>query len=415
METLKVAIVGGGAGGFFNAIRCAELAKSKNKKAIITIYEASETVLKKVRISGGGRCNVTHHLFDPKLLVLNYPRGKKELLSAFYSFQTKDTVNWFAERGVKLKYEDDGRMFPVSDNSETIINCFLDECKKYGVRLQTKNSVKSIKVQNDKFLLSFKSSEATEADRVLIATGSSTIGYDLAKGLGHKITELAPSLFTFKIKDELIDGLSGISFINSKLTLKIENEKAFKQTGPLLITHWGLSGPALLKLSAWAARPMQKANYKAKIIINWLGLESLLEVEDLINKLKSENLKSFISNTTPKGLTKRFWHQLLIKSEVKLDKPWNELSKKEYNKLINNLFCCELSVNGKSRFKEEFVECGGVDLKQVDFKTMQSKLVKGLYFSGEILDIDGITGGFNFQNAWTTAWIAANHMITEEA
>lgn len=411
MKTLSIAIVGGGAGGFFSAIRCAEKARELNKKVSVTIYESSNSVLKKVRISGGGRCNVTHHIYDPKVLVNNYPRGQKELISPFYQFQPKDTVEWFLKRGIKIKHEDDGRMFPITDSSETIIDCFLNECKKFGVQIKTNHSVKNIETKGDQFQLNLATGETINADKVLIATGSSKIGYDLARQLGHKITELAPSLFTFKIKDSLLKDMSGISFKNAQLTLKMDGEKSYKQEGPLLITHWGLSGPALLKLSAWAARPMQRVNYKAKILVNWLGVQNPKQLEEQFFKIKNNHPKAQISNTPLEGIAKRFWQNILINLEIPLDKSWAEVSKKELNKLIQKIYGSELMITGKSRFKEEFVECGGVSLKEVDFKSMQSKVAKGLYFSGEILDIDGITGGFNFQNAWTTAWLAANDMV----
>ena len=233
---------------------------------------------------------------------------------------------------------------------------------------------------------------------------------DLAKTLGHTITEIAPSLFTFKIEDLILENLAGTSFINSSLTLKIDYAKEFYQKGPLLITHWGLSGPALLKLSAWAAREMMHSNYKAKIIVNWLGLESINEVKNILNNIKNNNTKAKIGNAYPINITKRFWLQLLIKSGVEKEKNWSEINKKEFNIIITNLFSCELEVLGKSRFKEEFVECGGINLKEINFKTMESKVCSGIYFSGEIMDIDGITGGFNFQNAWTSGWIAGSHM-----
>ena len=410
-EQRNIAIIGGGASGIFAAIRCAEVAKEKNININIKVFEASKRFLKKVKISGGGRCNVTHHIFDSKDLVLNYPRGKKELLSPFIKFQASDTVRWFEDRGVKIKHEEDGRMFPVTNNSETIINCFINEAEKYKVQLVTQSNIKSIKkLENGRLSLLINKDKKFIADSVLIATGSMPSGYRLAKALGHTITEIAPSLFTFKIEDLILENLAGTSFTNSSLTLKIDSAKEFYQKGPLLITHWGLSGPALLKLSAWAAREMMHSNYKAKIIINWLGLESINDVKNILNNIKNNNTKAKIGNVYPIKITKRFWLQLLIKSGVEKEKNWSEINKKEFNIILTNLFSCELEVLGKSRFKEEFVECGGINLKEINFKTMESKVCSGIYFSGEIMDIDGITGGFNFQNAWTSGWIAGSHM-----
>ena len=275
-----IAIVGGGASGVFASIRCAEVAKKNNIDVDICVFEATTNFLKKVRISGGGRCNVTHHLFDIKDFSLNYPRGQKELLSPFQKFQAADTIKWFEDRGVNLKYESDGRMFPITDRSETIIDCFIKETNKYKVKLLSKKNVNAIKkLQDGRITLSINEDESFIADSVLIATGSKPLGYDLATALGHSITEIAPSLFTFKIDDPVLENLSGTSFSNATLTLKIENSKPFIQTGALLITHWGLSGPALLKLSAWAAREMMHASYKAKIVVNWLSIDNEDEAE----------------------------------------------------------------------------------------------------------------------------------------
>ena len=407
----NIAIIGGGASGIFASLRCAEIAKEKNIDINIKVFEASSKFLKKVRISGGGRCNVTHNIFEVNDFCLNYPRGRKELLSPFQKFQASDTVEWFKERGVKLKHENDGRMFPISDSSETIISCFMEEAEKYGIQLLNKKNVKNInKLENGKLSLSINDTETFVTDSVLIATGSMPKGYELAKNLGHSITEIAPSLFTFKITDTILENLPGTSFSNAALTLQIYGERPFYEKGPLLITHWGLSGPSLLKLSAWAAREMMHTNYKAKIIVNWLGLERQDDVEKLLATIKNSNTKTNIGKAYPKELTKRFWHQLLFKCEIKKEINWSEVSNNQLNRILNNLFKCELEVIGKSRFKEEFVECGGVDLKEINFKTMESKVCPGLYFSGEVIDIDGITGGFNFQSAWSLGWIAGSNM-----
>ena len=414
MKTSKqqsIAIIGGGASGIFASIRCAEAAKERKIDVDIRVFEASTKFLKKVRISGGGRCNVTHHIFEVNDFCLSYPRGRKELLSPFQKFQAADTVEWFEERGVGLKHEVDGRMFPITDNSETIIDCFMQEANKHEIKLLNKMNVKSLKKLGDgRISLFINDDESFIADSVLIATGSMPGGYRLAKNLGHSITEIAPSLFTFKIEDEILEGLSGTSFSQAALTLKIDGAKPFEQKGPLLITHWGLSGPALLKLSAWAAREMMHTNYKAKITVNWLGIERRDDAEKLLNTIKNNNTKTSVGNAYPSELTKRFWLQLLIKCDISKEKNWSEISKKEFHLIMKNLFSCELDVLGKSRFKEEFVECGGINLKEINFKTMESKVCSGLYFSGEVMDIDGITGGFNFQSAWTSGWIAGNNM-----
>ena len=414
MKTSKkqsIAIIGGGASGIFASLRCAEVAKAKKIDVDIRVFEASTKFLKKVRISGGGRCNVTHNIFEVNAFCLNYPRGQKELLSPFQKFQATDTVKWFEERGVDLKHEDDGRMFPVTDNSETIIDCFMQEASKHEIKLLNKMNVKSLKKLGDgKISLFINDDESFIADSVLIATGSMLGGYHLAKNLGHSITEIAPSLFTFKIEDEILEGLSGTSFSQAALTLKIDGAKPFEQKGPLLITHWGLSGPALLKLSAWAAREMMHTNYKAIITINWLGIERQDDAEKLLKTIKNNNTKTSVGKAYPSELTKRFWLQLLIKCGISKEKNWSEISKKEFRLIVKNLFNCELNVLGKSRFKEEFVECGGINLKEINFKTMESKVCSRLYFSGEVMDIDGITGGFNFQSAWTSGWIAGNNM-----
>ena len=407
-----IAIIGGGASGIFAAIRSAQVAKEKKVDVDICVFEASTNFLRKVRISGGGRCNVTHHLMDTKDFSLNYPRGQKELLSPFQKFQAADTIKWFEDRDVNLKYENDGRMFPITDRSETIIDCFIKETNKHKVKLLNKKNVNAIKkLQNGRLTLSINEDESFIADSVLIATGSKPLGYNLATALGHSITEIAPSLFTFKIDDPILENLSGTSFSNATLTLKIENSKPFIQTGALLITHWGLSGPALLKLSAWAAREMMHASYKAKIVVNWLSIDNEDEAEKWLKAIKKNNTKTSIGNAYPKNLTKRFWLQLLKKCSISKEKNWSEISKNELNQIIENMINCELGIVGKSRFKEEFVECGGVNLKEINLRTMESKICCGLFFSGEVMDIDGITGGFNFQSAWTSGWIAGNNML----
>lgn len=409
----KVVVIGGGAAGFFAAINVAELAVKNKSEVHVQILEASNLILKKVRISGGGRCNVTHNLFDVRAFCERYPRGSKELNSPFHTFQAQDTVQWFKNRGVNLVAEEDGRMFPDTNTSETIIDCFLESAKKSNIEIKLNHKVDSIsKLEDGQFLIQIRNLEPIKADKVMIATGSSAFGYQLAESLGHSVTELAPSLFSFKITDPLIIELPGLSFENVEVKLLIENEKPFKERGPLLITHWGLSGPAVLKISAWAAREMLHSNYLGTLKVNWTGFERIDAVTEVLKKLKSEGQKSQIQNIYPEFLAKRFWLKILEKSNIPLEKRWADISNKDLQSLSESLFSTELKILGKNRYKDEFVECGGVALNEINFKKMESKICPGLFFAGEVLDIDGITGGFNFQNAWTGAWIAANSMVS---
>ena len=406
----SIAIIGGGAAGFFSAICAAEAARAAGRPVKITIFEASGRYLKKVKISGGGRCNVTHNQFDVRTFCQNYPRGSRELLSPMQRFQAKDTVEWFKRAGVRLVAEADGRMFPDTDSSETIIGCYLDHVKKYGIELVPNTPVQQIQCPKpNHFVLKSKGAEF-EADSVLIATGSSNGGYVLAESLGHTISERAPSLFSFKIKDPLIDGLSGLSFTDVSLKLTLP-KKSFKQQGPMLVTHWGLSGPAILKLSAWAAREMKRANYQGTLSVNWMCDKNADEIKQELVQIKSDHSKKAVKNYHPEKLASRFWESLLKKLSIDGDKKWADLSKKDISRISENLVASNLKIAGQNRYKDEFVECGGVSLKEINFKTMQSKIHPGLYFAGEILDVDGITGGFNFQNAWTTGWVAAQDMV----
>lgn len=414
--TFNIGIIGGGAAGFFAAIRAGEYASQQNRSVQITILEASSTVLKKVKISGGGRCNVTHHCFDIREFVKNYPRGQKELLSPLYRFQAKDTVEWFQQKGVRLVVEDDGRMFPDTNSSQTIIDCFLKEIEKWKIDLKTNSNVKSVAVMdNGLFQVVDHKGETFNFDKLLIATGSSTWGYTLAQSLGHTITDLAPSLFSFKIENPLLHELSGLSFTDAHLKLKISNATDFKQRGPMLITHWGLSGPAILKLSAWAAREMKTVDYKAQLVVNWLGIDKIEDIQNQLQEIKQQRVKTQIKNSHPQNIAQRFWLNILSVAQILPEKVWADISKKEIQTLSNILYQTEFSILGKNRFKDEFVECGGVSLKEIDFKNLQSKKQPGLYFAGEILDIDGITGGFNFQNAWSTGWIVGTHMVEESS
>ena len=409
-EPLDITIIGGGAAGFFAAINSGKTAKEMGLPLRIRILEMGNDFLRKVRISGGGRCNVTHHQYDIKKFTANYPRGNKELISPMHQFQAQDTVHWFAERGIHLVAEADGRMFPDTNSSNTIIDCFLSEAKKYNIDLKLNHQVKSIEKSGKKFNILCSNDSSFHSDRILIATGSTQQSYKLANNLGHSLTELAPSLFSFKIESELLHDLSGISFEKTKAQLVVDN-KTFKESGPILITHWGLSGPAILKLSAWSAREMKQSDYKGKLIINWLGLDSIQETTQLILQIKNENIKGQLQNSRPTTLTTRFWNQLLKTIKIQHDKKWADLSNKELDQISKALYQFEFSISGKNRYKDEFVECGGINLKEINLKSMESKICPGLYFGGEVLDIDGVTGGFNFQAAWTAGYIISKNII----
>jgi predicted Rossmann fold flavoprotein len=400
-------VIGGGAAGYFGAIACAEACQA----ARILILEATARVLTKVKISGGGRCNVTHFQFDTKQLVTNYPRGQKELIGPFHRFQPKDTQEWFLNHGVTLTTEDDGRMFPASNNSQTIIDCLTDTAEKAGVILQKMSMVEKINYNNKIFTLSIKGKENLNAKHILLATGSMPYGVELAKNLNHNLISPVPSLFTFQINHKLLEGLAGVSFSKVKITLKIEEQKMeFTQQGPCLITHWGLSGPAVLKLSAFAARELFSSSYKANLFINWIFP---LEYEEAVEKLeisKKLSPKKKICNENPFECVRRFWDAILDFTEISPDKTLSELNKKEIQNLAKNLTKFEMNVSGKGVFKDEFVTAGGVSRSEIDFRTMESKICKNLFFAGEIIDIDGITGGFNFQNAWTGSWIAGKEV-----
>ncbi len=402
MRPLRIIVIGGGAAGFFGAIASARV----NPLAQVILLEASGQLLSKVRVSGGGRCNVTHACFEPKGLVQNYPRGSKALLGAFARFQSQDTVNWFSKHGVQLKTEADGRMFPTTDDSETIVDCLMNAAKSADVKVCVGTPVISVKKGNGCFEVVVKSGEKLECDRILIATGSNPLGYKIAQGLGHTVEKPVPSLFTFNIRDEQLRDLAGVSVNPVKLRLTVPEHPQLEQIGPLLITHWGLSGPAVLKLSAWAARMLHEKQYQAKLSVNWLPQFSQDEVRQKLLALKEEVPKRAIVLHRGFDLPHRLWQYMVSRVEIPPETRWTELSKKHLNLLVQELSQGQYSVNGKGVFKDEFVTCGGVNLKEVNFKTMESKLVPELYFAGEVLDIDGVTGGFNFQSAWTTAYLA---------
>lgn len=378
--------------------------------AAVTIYEATDQPLDKVRISGGGRCNVTHNCFDPAELVNNYPRGRKELRGPFSRFQPSDTVTWFKKRGVELHTENDGRMFPISNDSQTIIDCLIHAAEKAGVLIKLNSRIKAVaKTDNNCFNLQFSDNNHVTYDKIVITTGSSPQGYKFAKSLGHTVVPCVPSLFTFKVSDQRLENLSGLSFGQTTITLTTES-RTFTQTGPMLITHWGLSGPAILKLSAFAARELHTQRYQAPLQINFLPGQTNELLFTLFNSWKKQHGKKQLSSIHPPEIPRRYWQQLLISLTIPDTLTWAEVDKKSLAKLTTELLGAEFLITGKGIFKEEFVTCGGVSLGEIDFKTMQSRLVPNLYFAGEILDVDGITGGFNFQNAWTTGWLVGCHI-----
>ncbi|RRJ91603.1 NAD(P)/FAD-dependent oxidoreductase [Paenimyroides tangerinum] len=398
-NNFDVIVVGGGASGFFTAINIAE----NNPDLRIAILERGKEVLGKVKISGGGRCNVTHACFVPNVLTKFYPRGERELRGPFHTFCTGDVIEWFENNGVQLKTEEDGRMFPVSDSSQTIIDCFLNLAQENQIKVNTSCSVQAISQASDNWIL--ETTQGTlSSENLVMATGSNPKIWEMLTEKGHQIVSPVPSLFTFNIKDNRIKDLMGISVPN--VTLKVKETK-LKSNGPLLITHWGMSGPAILRLSAWGARELFDKNYQFTLQVNFLHEEVFDDVLVQLNELKLEHAKKTVVKKSPFDLTTRLWEQLVLASEINADAKWADLTKKQLVNLTNQLTNAEFKVNGKSTFKDEFVTAGGIDLKEIDFKTMQSKLFKNLYFTGEIMNVDAITGGFNFQNAWTSGFIAA--------
>ena len=404
-NTYDILIIGGGAAGFFTAINAA----SMNSNLKIAILERGKEVLTKVKISGGGRCNVTHAEFIPQELTQNYPRGERELLGPFHTFMTGDTIAWFEERGVELKIEEDGRMFPISNSSQTIIDCFLAETSRHQISVLKNEPVITLSNNNSQWDVVTKNGTLT-ANNVVVATGSNPKIWRLLEGLGHTIVDAVPSLFTFNIKDERIADLPGVATNVSVKVLDNKKNTVLESEGPLLITHWGMSGPAILKLSAWGARILEENKYKFSIKINWLLDETEDEVLLQLLSLKSKNPKQTLQKHAQFDLPKRLWQVLLRTSGIQDDEIWADISKKKLQNMANQLVSSHFDVNGKSTFKEEFVTAGGVNLKEVNFKTFESKLIPSLYFAGEVLNIDAITGGFNFQNAWTGGYIVAQSL-----
>ncbi len=397
----KAAIIGGGAAGFFAALHLAEI----DPHIEVHIFEKSTQLLSKVKVSGGGRCNVTHACFDNRTLVQFYPRGSKQLASPFKRFSPTDTITWFKERGVELKTEEDGRMFPVTDSSQTIINCFLDEAQRLGVRIHTQQGLSSFIQENNQWKITFSDQSQFVSDALLIATGSSELIWNQIKSLGIKIEDPAPSLFTFNVKDMNLHELSGTSVEHT--SLKIQGTK-LKTEGPLLITHWGMSGPAILKLSAWGALDLKALGYNFTLSVSFLPAENDQSLMDFLKNLRSKESRKQVNSFSPfDEISKRLWNYLLGKSDITQQINWADLSNKDLQRLVDELLHGNYKVNGKSTFKDEFVTCGGVSLDEINFKTYASKKYPGLFFAGEVVNVDAVTGGFNFQHAWTSGWIAA--------
>ncbi|AXG74148.1 NAD(P)/FAD-dependent oxidoreductase [Flavobacterium arcticum] len=397
-KSFDIIIAGGGAAGFFIAINIAEA----NPNVKIAILERGKEVLSKVRISGGGRCNVTHACFIPNDLVKFYPRGEKELRGPFNRFCSGDTIEWFERHGVALKIEEDGRMFPVTDSSQTIIDCFQDAVKKLGIQVITGQSIQSIFKAENHWKIDTQS-DTYLCETLVMTTGSNPKMWQMLEEYGHTIVPPVPSLFTFNIKDNRIKNLMGVAALAS---VKVRGSK-LEASGPLLITHWGMSGPGILRLSAWGARELAAKNYQFILQVNWLDDVTHEECLDTLKALKQEQAKKLVAKKSPFDFPNRLWESLATASGIDDVTRWADLSGKQLNELASQLVAGEFQVNGKSTFKEEFVTAGGVELKEVNFKTMESKIVEKLYFAGEILNIDAITGGFNFQNAWTGGFIAA--------
>ncbi len=404
MKTRTIAVAGGGAAGFFAAIAAA----GADPGATVLLFEKSPELLSKVTLSGGGRCNVTHHCFDVDRLLRNYPRGARELNGPYHRFQPRDTVEWFESRGVPLKVESDGRMFPVSDSSSSIVNCLRKQAEAAGVRVFTRRGLREFRRDPAGFALELTDGSALEADRLLLATGGNkaTAGYRLAASAGHTIEPPVPSLFTLNIQDASLHALAGISMPDAQVAAPAQK---LAQTGPLLITHWGLSGPAALKLSAWGARAFAECGYHFDIAVSWVrGPREAVAAR--IAELRKQHPRRVVLGGGVMDAPTRLWEWLCQRAQIPADRQWAQLSKAHEVNLVKEVCQCALQVNGKSMYKDEFVTCGGVRLSEVDFRTMESKLCPGLHFAGELLDIDAVTGGFNFQAAWTSGWIAGRAM-----
>jgi predicted Rossmann fold flavoprotein len=395
-------VIGGGAAGFFGAIQAAEMKPGLN----VLILEKSTKLLAKVRISGGGRCNVTHHCFEPIALAHHYPRGEKPLKNLFQVFQAKETVAWFASKGVQLKTEEDGRMFPITDDSETIIDCFLEQAKRLKIKIEISKGVTSITPKENGFNITCQQGDLISTKKILIATGGNPNrqGYEWMSNLEHNIIDPIPSLFTFNDTEKKFNDLMGVAI--SSAEVRIAGTK-FSQVGPVLITHWGLSGPAVIKLSAWAATYLHEKQYQFTALVSWIGSVKEETLRNQLAEQKSKRGKQKVISNPLFSLPQRLWLRLCELSEIEEVKIWAELPQKNINKLVEFLIRCPFQIKGKTTFKEEFVTCGGVDVSEINLETMESKKIKNIFFAGEVLNIDGETGGFNFQAAWTTAHVAA--------
>ncbi|MES2836473.1 MAG: NAD(P)/FAD-dependent oxidoreductase [Bacteroidota bacterium] len=411
MPHYDIIIIGGGAAGFFSAVNAANFFPNKS----IAILEKSSKFLSKVKVSGGGRCNATNATFEVKQLLQNYPRGNKELINTFSQFNSKDTIEWFAKRNVKLVAEPDGRMFPSTNSSQTIIDCLLNECVKHKIGIITNTDVIAVTKNKELFELKLRNPDSNRdknytCKKLVITSGgnSNTESYNWLREIGHSITPPIASLFTFNLKDKTICNLMGLSVTNASIKI---NESKLNYSGPLLITHWGFSGPAILKLSAFGAQFLHDKNYQYKVTVNWLGDVSEKELRDELNQIKEIDKFKKIHGFCPFNFPKRLWEYFLIESKIDSDLTWANVSNKQLNSLIQQLLFNTFECNGKTTFKEEFVTCGGIKRTEIDFKTMQSKLVPNLFFAGEVIDVDGITGGFNFQAAWSTGFVAAKSLF----
>ena len=405
MKTKTLVVIGGGAAGFF----CAVNAAAQDSALRVLILEKSSKLLAKVRISGGGRCNVTHACFEVPALSKRYPRGEQFVKKSFGYFNPSDTIRWFEERGVPLKVEADGRMFPTTNDSASIIDCLLREADRTGVEIRMNQEVKSLEKSGLQWRIKTSSGELI-ADSVCVATGGYPKGaqFDWLRATGHTIQEPVPSLFTFNLPGHPIRELMGV--VVDPALVKIMGSK-LQEKGPVLITHWGLSGPAILRLSAWGARLLAATDWQFKLLINWVPAYHEQSLLEFIRQFRNEKGALKIQNRNPFGLPQRFWEWILAEAGAGLDTKWGELPGREQNKLVKLLAAMELEIKGKTTFKEEFVTAGGISLAEVDPATMESRLHPGLYFAGEVLDVDGITGGFNFQHAWTSGWLAARNIV----
>lgn len=406
----QIAIIGGGAAGFFAAIACARA----NPENEISLFERGPEFLTKVRISGGGRCNVTYACFDPRMLSEHYPRGERALISPLHRFSPGDTVAWFEARGVRLKTEPDGRMFPVTDSSGTIIDCLLNEAKAAGVRLFARKGVEQARIsEQSRFELSSSNAEIIRCDKLLLATGGSrsVTGAQLAQSLGHTVVPPVPSLFSLHVSTPWLRSLPGVSIPNVEVSA---SSTKLQERGPMLITHNGVSGPAVLRLSAWGARVLHGLDYRFSLRVNWLPDLTEEAIRAQLQSLRESNPNRLVTNSPLAPLPARLWEQLALAAGIDREMRWTTLPRAKAHALAQLLTRTELEVNGKSLNKDEFVTCGGVSLREINFKTMESRLTPGLYFAGELLDLDGVTGGFNFQAAWTTGWIAGHAMADRE-